>query len=159
MTAVSMKQLVADREESGGLWVECLCTVGVTNAVRAGEPSVLRQGSLCRPAAGTINIIVITNAILSTPAMVGAIQVATESKTAALIDRKIPSWTGCPGATGTGTDAVVIASAVRGGPKLKYSGTHTEIGAMIGRLVNRSVLIGLDRARRWKGPNTRATKK
>src|SRR5215831_5507126 len=38
MTAVPMHRLVVDREQSGPVWVECFCTVGVTNAVRAGEP-------------------------------------------------------------------------------------------------------------------------
>jgi len=38
MTAVPMTQLIVDREQAGAIWLECFCTVGVTNAVRAGDP-------------------------------------------------------------------------------------------------------------------------
>ena len=149
LTAVPMTRLVALREEEkrNGLWVECFCTVGVTNAVRAGEPSIIKPRLDC--SVGTINIILVTNACLAASAMVGAVQVATESKTAVLLERAIPSSVGTGVATGTGTDAVVVACGLRTeGPVLRYSGTHTEIGAMIGRLVRSAVQLGLDRADR-----------
>lgn len=147
MTAVSLKQLVTLREEMEGVWIEGFFTVGVSNAVRAGEPVVSSDSGRVRLGAGTINIILITNARLAPSAMVGAVQVATESKTAALISRGVPSWTGRPGATGTGTDAVVVACG--DGPRLQYSGTHTKIGEMIGRLVGRGVSEGLMRSQCW----------
>lgn len=153
MTAVPMTHLVVDREESGSLLVECFCTVGVTNAVRAGEPVRSRpERTPDRDQAGTINIILVTNATLTIPALIGAVQVATESKTATLIKHKVPSaYEKAALATGTGTDAVVLASSLAGDHKLQYSGTHTEIGAMIGRLVGRCVERGL---RRFAGRNT-----
>jgi adenosylcobinamide amidohydrolase len=146
-----MTQLVVDREQSGSLLLECFCTVGVTNAVRAGEPVRSRQErrqDLNR--AGTINIILVTNATLTVSALIGAVQVATESKTATLIKHKVPSaHIRAALATGTGTDAVVIASSLAGHHKLQYSGTHTEMGSMIGRLVGRCVERGLRRFARW----------
>lgn len=148
MTAVPMTQLVVGREESNGLWVECFATVGVTNAVRAGEPPIPDHAVVQRP--GTINLILITNGCLSHAAMVGAVQVVTESKTGVLRDHAVPSWTGRPGATGTGTDAVVIASALRkAGRWFPYSGTHTAIGALIGLVVADCVTQGLARAAEW----------
>ncbi len=82
--------------------------------------------------------------------MVGAVQVATESKTGVLRDHAVPSWTGLAGATGTGTDAVVVASALRGnGPWHPYAGTHTEIGSMIGRVVSECLLQGLALSAQW----------
>lgn len=155
MTAVPMKRVVTWREESNGIWVECFCTVGVTNAVKAGEPaSHTGSGRRCG-SAGTINIILVTNAILSVPAMVGAVQVATESKTAVLLEQAIRTWTGHHVATGTGTDTVVVACRLRGGPRLHYSGTHTMIGSMIGQVVGRCVRAGLVRAARWKSQSSR----
>lgn len=148
MTAVPMTQLVVDREQCGSVWIECFCTVGVTNAVRAGErpPSTNNDGH--RP--GTINIILITNATLSMTALVGAVQVATESKTGTLIQHKVRSAAQASLlATGTGTDAVVIASSLEGRCRIPYSGTHTEMGMMIGRLVTRCVQEGLRRSDRW----------
>jgi iron complex transport system ATP-binding protein len=150
MTAVPMRQLVVDREQSGPVWIECFCTVGVTNAVRAGECIVPAHHGSGRRSAGTINIILVTNATLTMMALVGAVQVATESKTGTLIQHKVPSIARKSVlATGTGTDAVVIASSLDGVHKMTYSGTHTEIGAMIGRLVARCVERGLTRATRW----------
>jgi iron complex transport system ATP-binding protein len=150
MTAVPMTQLVVQREERDGMWVEAFATVGVTNAVRAGERVRRAQGEPSGATAGTINLILVTNGCLAVSAMVGAVQVATESKTGVLRDHAVPSWTGLPGATGTGTDAVVVVSALRGnGPSHSYAGTHTEIGSMIGRVVAQCLIEGLTRAERW----------
>ncbi|HKW85782.1 MAG TPA: adenosylcobinamide amidohydrolase [Nitrospiraceae bacterium] len=147
MTAVPLAQLVTLREELDGVWVEGFFTVGVSNAVRAGESTVTSDRRQTRPAFGTINIILVTNARLSSSALVGAVQVATESKTAVLLAKGIPSLTGSPGATGTGTDAVVIACGT--GHVIRYSGTHTKIGELIGRLVCRGITEGLHRSKRW----------
>ncbi|HJR76151.1 MAG TPA: adenosylcobinamide amidohydrolase [Nitrospiraceae bacterium] len=137
MTAVLMRRLIVLREQWENLWVEGFFTVGVTNAVRAGEPTVELRTS----PAGTINIILVTNAALSISAMVTLVQVITESKTASLLAQNIPSQSGRPGATGTGTDAVVVASGDEG--RLRYSGTHTKIGELAGRLVMKGVTRGL----------------
>lgn len=151
MTAVPMTQLVTARTDSDGIWVECFATVGVTNAVRAGEwPSHrTRRNRWGKP--GTINLILITNGSLSHAAMVGVVQVATEAKTGVLRDHKVPSCYSGLAATGTGTDAVVIACPRRGqGPSHIYSGTHTMMGALIGRVVTNCVTRGLAKARAWQ---------
>ena len=150
MTAVPMTQFVTGCEALNGLRLECFATVGVTNAMRAGEPLPSIRGRSGPQKIGTINIILVINAALSHSAMVGAVQVVTESKTGVLRDHDVPCWTGAPGATGTGTDAVVIACSARGaGQRVSYSGTHTEIGGMIGRVVAGCVIEGLARAKRW----------
>lgn len=150
MTAVPMTQFVTHREERDGMLVEGFATVGVSNAVRAGEPVRRMHGEPSGTTAGTINLILVTNGCLTVPAMVGAVQVATESKTGVLRDHAVPSWTGLAGATGTGTDVVVVASALRGkGPWHPYAGTHTEIGSMIGRVVAECMLQGLALAAQW----------
>ncbi|MDF0666978.1 MAG: adenosylcobinamide amidohydrolase [Nitrospira sp.] len=153
MTAVPMTQLVTSRVSADELWVECFATVGVTNAVRAGEwPQYLVHRKDRRSARmGTINLILITNGSLSTSAMVGVVQVATETKTGVLRDHAIPSWKGRDLATGTGTDAVVIACCLRGeGPLHTYSGTHTIFGALVGRAVSACVSRGLAMAKKWQ---------
>jgi len=151
MTAVPMTQLVMARAVSDGLWVECFATVGVTNAVRAGEwppPRSHRDGP-GKP--GTINLILITNGSLSHAAMVGVVHVATEAKTGVLRDHMVPSRCSGMAATGTGTDAVVTVCPQRGqGPSHLYSGTHTIIGALIGRVVTSCVIRGLAKAKAWR---------
>ncbi|HJT20041.1 MAG TPA: adenosylcobinamide amidohydrolase [Nitrospira sp.] len=148
MTAVPMKRLVKGREESQGIWIECFCTVGVTNAVRAGDPAIHRGETRRCSHIGTINIILVTNATLATPAMVGAVQVATESKTATLIEMNVRNASGRRHATGTGTDAVVVAASIAGKYRVQYSGTHTNVGSMVGRLVARCIREGLNRSPR-----------
>ena len=147
MTAVSLADLVAIRAASDHIWVEGFVTVGTANAVRAGEPVIpgLRTNGRAHP--GTINVILVTNARLSASAMVGMVQVATEAKTAALLQAKVKSWTGRSGATGTGTDAVVVVSGE--GPPQRYSGTHTILGELVGRVIETAVIEGLVRYKRW----------
>jgi adenosylcobinamide amidohydrolase len=165
MTAVPMRQLVTRRMEADDLWLEGFLTVGVTNAMRAGQPArphggkrlpfgkgrvSARLGRVGAMVPGTINIILVTNARLAKGAMVEAVQVITEAKAAALASQAVPTWTGLPGATGTGTDAVVVVSgAGKAGPSLRYCGTHTKMGELIGSLVARGVSAGLDRSKHW----------
>jgi adenosylcobinamide hydrolase len=151
MTAVPMTQVVTARAESDGLWAECFATVGITNAVRAGEwpPQLPHRGHF---GPGTINLIIITNGCLSSAAMVGAVQVVTEAKTGVLRDHGVASCLGGLAATGTGTDAVVIACPLRGqGLMYRYSGTHTVMGALMGRVVTDCVVRGLAKAKAWQG--------
>ncbi|MCP9473018.1 MAG: adenosylcobinamide amidohydrolase [Nitrospira sp.] len=155
MTAVPMTQLVTTRYAAGSLWVECFATVGVANAVRAGEwgtiPVTRRVEAKNAVVPGTINLILVTNSSLSPAAMVGAVQVATEAKTALLLDAQVPSADSGLPATGTGTDVVVIACRLRGdGPFHRYSGTHTILGALIGQAVTHCVSAGLRKAMLWK---------
>ena len=158
MTAVSLADLVAIRATSDQIWVEGFVTVGTANAVRAGEPAELKQLTNGRTHPGTINVILVTNARLSASAMVGMVQVATEAKTAVLLHAKVKSWTGRPRATGTGTDAVVVVSG--SGPPMRYSGTHTLIGELVGRVVEAAVTEGLVRyVRRQVPPLSHARKR
>lgn len=151
MTAVPMTQLVTAQTTAQGLWVECFATVGVANAVKAGEGPVQCARSKRGTRPGTINLVVITNVSLSIAAMVGAIQVVTEAKTGVLRDHGVRSRQTRSLATGTGTDVVVIACASHGeGPPQQYSGTHTIIGSLIGRAVARCVSQGLAKAEQWQ---------
>ena len=154
MTAVSLSDLVTVRETFGQVWVEGFITVGTSNAVRAGEPVMPRELTNSPTHPGTINMILVTNARLSAAAMVGVVQVATEAKAAVLLGAKVKSWTGCPGATGTGTDAVVVVSG--NGPSLRYSGTHTVLGALVGRVIEQAVTEGLARYARRQRAERRA---
>ncbi len=156
MTAVSLRDLVTAREADGQIWVEGFVTVGTSNAVRAGEPIApgrLAANSTC---SGTINLILVTNVRLSASAMVGMVQVATEAKTAVLLRAKVKSWTGRSGATGTGTDAVVVVSG--DGPSQRYSGTHTILGELVGRVIDAAVTEGLARYMQWQARSTAATR-
>ena len=156
MTAVSLADLVTVREAYDQIWVEGFVTVGTSNAVRAGESVTLGQRTSNGTHPGTINLILVTNARLSASAMVGMVQVATEAKTAVLLRAKVKSWTGQKGATGTGTDAVVVVSG--DGPPQRYSGTHTILGELVGRVIGTAVTAGLGRYMRWQARSTPGTR-
>ncbi len=132
--------------------VAALVTAGAeTNALRIGRD----EGSAMEPdngPAGTVNIIVLTDARLSDGAMAQAIITVTEAKTAAFEDLMIPSsYTKGIQATGTGTDSVIIVSG-NSGPKVTYTGGHSRIGCLIGRAVHQAVIEALERQNGFKRP-------
>ncbi|MBI3812456.1 MAG: adenosylcobinamide amidohydrolase [Nitrospirae bacterium] len=141
MTAVNIpKKLVVLRQDFKDLWVEGFFTVGVGNAVRAGDSATDLEPDGDRPI-GTINMILITNARLSDPAMVEAVQVSTEAKTAILLGSRIQSRVSSNPATGTGTDCTAIVSGH--GRPVQYCGTHTKMGELFGRIVSDGIMAGL----------------
>ena len=123
------------------LWVEGFITVGVSNAVRAGDPATYDEGIESVVPTGTINMILLIGARLSDAATVEAIQVATEAKAATLIEAGVKSWISSRPASGTGTDCTAIVSGQ--GRRLDYAGTHTWLGELIGRVVSDGVLEGI----------------
>jgi len=125
--------------------VTALVTAGAkSNAIRTGTD----EGTAVEPdngPAGTVNIIILTNARLSDAAMARAIITVTEAKTAAFEDLLVPSsYTKGVQATGTGTDSIIIVSG-NSGPKVTYTGGHSRIGDLIGRAVHEAVVEALGR--------------
>lgn len=120
----------------GGATAHAVATVGLSNAERVGtrfprDPSVW----------GTINIAVQVNLGLTEIALLEATSIATQARTAAVMDIGLHLPTGQ--ATGTGTDCIAVAAPI--GPE-QYAGLHTEIGHALGQAVYDAVLNG---AREW----------
>lgn len=119
-----------------------VATVGLSNAERVGT-RLDRSGQEW----GTINIAVRLNRGLTPEAMIEALTIIAQARTAAVIDAGIDLPTGR--ATGTGTDCIAMA-APRG--PADYVGLHTDIGEAIGNATYDAVLAG---ARDWFIENTR----
>jgi iron complex transport system substrate-binding protein len=137
-TGVDMDGLVVRRQSFRAMTVYALVTAGTrSNAQRASQDS----GSYYEP--GTINILVLTNMQLTPQAMNRAVICATEAKTAALQDLDIrSSFTPMiHGATGTGTDNVIVAQGE--GPSIHNAGGHTRMGELIGKAVYQGVWAAL----------------
>lgn len=126
------------RQASAGA-VDCTATVGLGNAERIGFRRVLSESDL--PGYGTINIALRIDAGLTDRAMIEALTIAAEARTAAIIRIGMAISTGM--ATGTGTDCIALA-AFSG--TADYAGLHTELGEWIGRTTYDSVLAA---ARDW----------
>ncbi|WP_168188624.1 adenosylcobinamide amidohydrolase [Thermoflavimicrobium daqui] len=117
-------------------------TAGFGNATRAGKKIATHTWN---PLPGTINIIIVIDGSLTSYAMVNAIITATEAKSAALQDLGVKDQDGHL-ATGTNTDAIVIASTQQsiGRYLHEYTGILSPLGSAIGELVYQTVYqIGL----------------
>jgi adenosylcobinamide amidohydrolase len=118
---------------SGRISATCLATVGLTNAERVGT-------RLNAPDAkpGTINLAVITDAALTDTALIELSSIATQARTAAVMDHGPDLPTGR--ATGTGTDCIVVGAAPGEG---QFAGLHTEVAEAVGAAVYRAVAKGV----------------
>nr|WP_158970875.1 adenosylcobinamide amidohydrolase [Chachezhania sediminis] len=115
----------------GELTATCLATVGLSNAERVGR----RRAPGHR--IGTINIAVETSAGLTEAAQIEALTIATQARTAAVMEAGLPVPGGM--ATGTGTDCIALAVMPGEGA---FAGLHTEVGEAIGRAVYQAVAKG-----------------
>jgi adenosylcobinamide hydrolase len=131
MTAANLDQARVVIERDDAMTVVAVVTVGLGNPVAAGVTEVFES------APGTINIILVIEAQLSQAARVNAVITATEAKTLALVESGVRAPHGGP-ASGTSTDAIVIASTGRG-VSAAYAGPITPVGALIARAVRRAV--------------------
>lgn len=131
----------------GEIGVRAIATVGLGNALRAGD------APFSGPVAGTINVLVHVDAPLTDEGLLEASAIATEGKSAALFDALVKSRKSAALATGTGTDCTVVTCprATWGKRPAPYAGKHTAIGAAIGMVVSRAVRTGIDEWRRETG--------
>ncbi|WP_434752398.1 adenosylcobinamide amidohydrolase [Paenibacillus amylolyticus] len=157
LTAVRLEHTSIQEYRSSEFGLLCCTTAGVSNAARAGSERTVFDvhGKKEKPPyiPGTINIMLWFNGQMTPGAMVNAVQTAVEAKAAALADAGIAdSENGLP-ATGTTTDAMVLAvgqPADHSQPLHTYAGTATALGAAIGRLVYDTVKESLEAGLQWK---------
>jgi len=124
-----------------GTTAYCLATVGLGNALRAGDPAVPSPGI------GTINLLAYVDVPLSDEGLLEASAIATEAKCAVVLEAGLRSRESGRPATGTGTDCSVVTSA--GGGRFTrletYAGKHTLAGSVVGAAVERAVGEGVHR--------------
>jgi iron complex transport system ATP-binding protein len=124
-------------EEADGIRAGAVATVGLGVPVAAGvTPPVAWQPS-------TINVVVVLDADIERATAVNGVITATEAKVGALAEAGIVTAEGVP-ATGTVTDAVVLAWTGRG-PRVPYLGPGTVAGWCLARAVREAVLLGIPR--------------
>lgn len=135
LTSRDVRAYVDRSAQVGAVRARAVATVGLSNAERVGT-RMDRSGHDW----GTINIAVVIDAAqggLSEAALLEAMSIAAQARTAAVIE----AGPDLPGgrATGTGTDCIAVAAPT--GP-MDYAGLHTEIGEAVGRAVYDAVLEG-----------------
>jgi len=125
-------------EETGDEFKLLVCSsAGTGNAARAG----LHRETFSAYTPGTINIMILIDGKMTYEAMVNAVISATEAKSAALADLEVRDRSHDRVATGTSTDAVLVAvsQSDRYAYTHRYAGAATTIGNAIGRLVYETV--------------------
>jgi adenosylcobinamide amidohydrolase len=139
LTARALASFDCVTRGSGDETVRCVATVGLGNALAAGDP----PGPL-RP--GTINVLVQLAHPLEDGAFVEALALAAEARTAAVLAARIPSRRSERLATGTGTDCLVVAAPADAtvAPR-RWIGKHTAAGAFVGDAVHEAVARGVAR--------------
>ena len=139
ITLAEMKNVSIVTKTFRNMEVTAISTAGVrTNASRAGDPASYweENGEFHF---GTINIIILTNVCLDAPTLTQAFMTATEAKSVALSNLRIPSQYSNGFATGTGTDGVAIFSNADSDNRLTNAGKHSKLGELIGNAVIESV--------------------
>jgi adenosylcobinamide hydrolase len=134
LTGAHTERAVQAEEAAAGLHALTVVTVGLSNPVAAGSSPVATW------AASTINTLVVVDADPEPAALVNAIITATEVKGLALREAGLLA-AGGHAASGTSTDAVVIAATGRG-VAARFGGPASEMGWVVARTVR----VALDRA-------------
>jgi adenosylcobinamide hydrolase len=136
-SAWTEKAEVAEAREG---WLSALAavTVGLSNRVVAGESSIAVW------APSTINAIVVVDGAPEPAALVNIVMTVTEVKTALLAGAEIRCDDGHV-ASGTSTDAVVIAATGRG-TRHRFGGPISELGWLVARAARTALGAGI---RRW----------
>jgi adenosylcobinamide amidohydrolase len=134
MTAAKMKNVEAETIKFEDLTLTAFVTAGAYFAATPGDEIASKQTAFPFKKWGTINIIILVDGKLTQSCMVNAVVTATEAKASALRDLDVRSRFSGEVATGTVTDSIVVA-CTNCGRSLKYAGTGTVLGELIGKSV------------------------
>jgi adenosylcobinamide hydrolase len=130
----------AERASSqrGALSAVAVVTVGLSNAITAGVSPVVRAAP-----PSTINTIVIVDGDAEPAALLNALMTVTEVKTLALVEAGVKGAAGHD-ATGTSTDAVVVATTQRGA-RQQFGGPISDFGWVTARAADIALRRGIAR--------------
>ena len=138
MTHADVRNVEVSHRRLQDITLSAFVTAGVEVAATAGELTISKLGSSNIDPVGTINVILLVDGNLTESCMVDAVKTVIEAKTVALRELDIRSYFSGDPASGTVTDSVVVACTKRGAP-VKYAGTATVLGELIGESVKDSL--------------------
>ena len=133
-------EVLSEKED---YWVRCIATVGLGNALRAGDPAQYAG-------IGTINIACELSHPVSENGRLEGLTVIAEAKTLAVYEENILSSLSGERSSGTGTDCSLICSPQKSQGQVEYLGKHTILGELIGKSTYQAVHQGI---RVWKQRN------
>lgn len=138
LTSRDLRRHVSRRVALDGIEARCIATVGLSNALRAGDPPA---GPRPRPYAGTINLLCWVSQPLAQEGSLEGLCLAAEARTVAVFEAGVASGVSGLAASGTGTDCIAFAcpSAPTRTTPSAYAGKHTLVGHLIGAAVHGAV--------------------
>lgn len=134
MTARDVRRHHVAVARSGGVTAQCLATAGLSNAGRVGTTCRARSP------VGTINLLAAVSVPLTEAALLEAVSIATQARTAAVMDCAYETQGKV--ATGTGTDCIAVACPADG-EAVPFAGLHTPVGEALGAAVYEAVRAGV----------------
>ena len=137
LTAAWTERAQVAAESAEGIAALAVVTVGLGNPVAAG----VSAAAPARP--GTINTIVIVDAMLEPAALVNLVITVTEAKALVLAAAGLRCPDGHP-ASGTSTDAVVVAATGRG-VRARFGGPISDAGRVVARAARAALAEGVGR--------------
>lgn len=155
LTSASLEAYTDVAREREGASARCVATVGLGNALRAGDPPGIGSTIAAAARVGTINLLVRVSTPLAEEALAETLALAAEARTLAVLEAGVRSLRSGLPATGTGTDCVVVAApaAGPGAEPLGYAGKHTAVGHLVGAVVEEAVRTGIEAWRRSNSPS------
>ena len=138
MTAAKMQNVAVSSKKYDEITLTVFTTAGTSIAVTAGESAASKEDSCRLEKCGTINIILLVDGNLTESCMVDALKTVTEAKTVALRELDVRSQFSGDAASGTLTDSVAVACTKKG-DAIKFAGTFTMLGELIGKCVRETV--------------------
>lgn len=148
ITAAAVDKFAFASKNDGELFVSAVATAvdpkGETcsHAETAGEPIDVEEIT------GTINIMILIDGNPTESCLVSTVITATEAKSAAMWELGIRSRYSGDLATGTITDAIIVAKTGRGAPII-YGGPASKLGQLVGYCTRKAVKETLMKANKY----------
>ena len=148
VTAAAIDKFALVSKKDGNLAVSVTATAvdpegdTCSHAETAGEAITVEEMT------GTINIMVVIDGNPTESCLVSTVLTATEAKTAALWELDIRSRYSGDVATGTITDAIVVAKTNRGEP-IVYGGPASRLGQLVGYCTRKAVKEAVMKANKY----------
>ncbi len=137
---------------NGDIAVSVVATAGCTHAESAGEKIIPNH------IPGTINLIVVIDGHPTENCLVSTIITATEAKTSALRELDVRSLYSGNEATGTPTDAIVVAETGNG-KSIVYGGPISPLGQLVAQCTKKAVKEAVEKAPIGGYPQRRSVRK
>jgi adenosylcobinamide amidohydrolase len=148
ITAAAVEKFALVTKKDGDLTVNVVATAvdpegnTCSHAETAGEIITVEEMP------GTINIMVVIDGNPTESCLVSTVLTATEAKTAALRELDIKSRYSGDVATGTITDAIIVAKTNRGAP-IVYGGPPSKLGQLVGYCTRKAVKEAIMKANEY----------